>query len=331
MEKEQKKNDVTSIKRKEYKLNQKVLIFLFFLALSTIFWLLNALDHNFSTNITYPIKYIHLRPDMEMVDDIPENISLNVSGHGYVLLRSIITSSRHPVIFRIITLNFNNIPKDTNHYYLLTRNLKENIQRQLGSELVLNYLSPDTLYYTFSPIVRKKVHVVPDIDIEFEKQYMQGGSIVSIPDSIIITGPKSIVDTIEKIKTVYKNFDHTDKTFSEELKLEPVEGVSLIKKSVIISVPVEKFTESSINIPIKVLNIPDSLEMKLFPTFIKINYIVALRNYNKVSSWNFRATVDYKMVHASINNKLKVTLERQPAIVHSVSFRPKYVDYIIVK
>ncbi len=331
MEKEQKKNDVTSINRKEYRLRQKVLVFLFFLVLSTIFWLLNTLDHNFSANITFPIRYILLRPDREMVGNIPEEITVNVSGQGYALLRGILTSSQHPIIFRMITLDLNNVPGDSGKLYLLTNNLKDNIQRQINTEFTLNYISPDTLFYAFSPIVRKKVSIEPDIDIEFEKQFMQGGSIVAMPDSIVITGPESTLDTIDHVYTEYKKYTRTNRTFSEELKLLPIDNVSFTKKIVVISVPVEKFTESSINVPIKIINIPDSMEMKLFPTFIKVNYIVALDNYNKVSVWNFRATVDYNMAHSSINNKLKVTLERQPAIIRSVSFRPKNVDYIIVK
>lgn len=266
-----------------------------------------------------------------MVDNIPDEISLNVSGHGYALLREIITNRQHPVIFRIITLSFNSVPGDTVHVYLLTKNLKENIQRQLGSDLALNYISPDTLFYTFSQIVRKKVWVEPNLEIEFEKQFMLGGNIFSMPDSIYITGPRSAVDTVNKVKTVQKKYYLIDKSFSEELKLLPIEGISLSKKSVTVSVPVEKYTEAYMNVPIKIINIPDSLEMKLFPTFIKVNYIVALRNYNKVTPWHFRATVDYKQAHTSINNKLRVVLERQPAIVRSVNFRPKNVDFIIVK
>jgi hypothetical protein len=84
-------------------------------------------------------------------------------------------------------------------------------------------------------------------------------------------------------------------------------------------------------VPVKVLNIPDSMTMKTFPSAIKVNFIVSLRNYNKVNAYQFRAFVDYKGIYSSINNKLKVTLERQPIFVKSVTFHPKNVDYIIEK
>ena len=209
--------------------------------------------------------------------------------------------------------------------------MKDIIQRQLGTEITLNYITPDTIFYEFSSVERKKVPVEPNIDIDYASQYMLGSGLTSQPDSIIISGPHSLTDTIKKVQTIYKKFSKVDKSFTVDLKLIPITGVYFVKKQVTLFIPVEKFTESFVMVPVIVINLPDSMEMKTFPASVKINYIVALRNYNKVRPRQFRAIVDYRNIYSSINNKLKVTLERQPAIVKSVSFRPKNVDYIIEK
>lgn len=317
---------------KEFKFKQKLLTFLFFLALSSIFWLLNKLENNYSANITYPIKYIYHKPDKELVGDVPSELNLNLSAQGYALLRSMITARQHPIVFRLISLNFNEITGDTNRYFVLTRNLKEVIQRQIGSEITLNYISPDTLFYNFSTIVRKKVVIVPNIDLEFEKQYMPGaGGTISQPDSIVISGPRSLIDTINKVYTVYKKFTKVDKSISEEFKLQPIEGVYFVKNKAILSIPVDKYTETFLMVPVKINNLPDSMQMKTFPSAIRVSFIVALRNYNKVTPYQFKAVVDYKNVYTSINNRLKVNLERQPAYVKFVSYRPMNVDFIIEK
>jgi hypothetical protein len=331
LEKEPRSKERYYANRKEYKFNQKLLTFLFFLVLASIFWLLNALDHNYSTNITFPIKYIHQMPNKEMVGDVPKELNLNVSGRGYTLLRDVFTASQHPIILRAMSLSYDSINSDSNNFSVQTRSLKEIIQRQLGTEITLNYITPDTIFYEFSPIERKKVPVEPNLDIEYASQYMLGSGVTSKPDSIIVSGPHSLTDTIKKVQTVYKKFSKVDKSFSVDFNLIPITGVYFVKKQVAIFVPVEKFTESFIMVPVIVINLPDSMEMKTFPASIKINYIVSLRNYNKVRPQQFRAIVDYRNINSSINNKLKVTLERQPAFVKSVSFRPKTVDYIIEK
>jgi hypothetical protein len=231
----------------------------------------------------------------------------------------------------VLSLNFSTIPTDSDKAFVLTKTIKEFLQRQMGPEITLNYITPDTLLYNFSSIIRKKVPVEPNINIEFNQQFMLGSQVIVQPDSIIVSGPKVLIDTILKVQTEYKNFNKTDKSFSTELKLIPQAGVYFVRKKVILTVPVEKYTESYIMVPIKVLNIPDSMTMKTFPSAIKINYIVALRNYNKVNARQFRAIVDYKGIYSSINNKLKVLLERQPVFVKSVTYHPKNVDYIIEK
>jgi YbbR domain-containing protein len=295
----------------EYKLRQKVLTFLFFLMLAFVFWLLNALDHNYSTGINFPIKYRHLYSDKRMVGDVPKQINLHVSGRGYTLLKNIFTARKHSIILSATSLSYISLDSDTNHFYVLTRNLKEGIQSQLGAELTLNYITPDTLYYEFSAIVGKKVPVELSLDLDFSTQYMLGGDPVVRPDCVTVSGPHSIVDTIYKVQTMYRKFTKVDKTFSTELRLKPFKEkeVSPSHKVVSVTIPVDKFTESFVMVPIKIINLPDSMQMKTFPTSIRINYIVALRNFNKVNPSQFRAIVDYKNISATINNKLKVLLK----------------------
>lgn len=266
-----------------------------------------------------------------MVGEIPSELTLNVSGQGYSLLREIFSARQHQLVLKVLSLNFSTIPTDSNKSFVLTKTMKEFLQRQMGPEISLNYITPDTLLYNFSTIIRKKVPVEPNIDIEFNRQYMLGSKFIVQPDSIIVSGPKVLIDTISKVQTEYRNFDKTDKSFSTELKLIPYSGVYFVRKKVILTVPVEKYTESFVMVPIKVLNIPDSMTMKTFPSSIKVSFIISLRNYNKVNVRQFRAIVDYKEIYLSINNKLKVSLERQPVFVKSISFHPKNVDYIIEK
>jgi hypothetical protein len=230
-----------------------------------------------------------------------------------------------------MALNYISYSSDSNRYYVLTRTLKDIIQRQIGSEIVLNYITPDTMFYEFSLVERKKVPIEPNIDIEYASQFMLGSGVISKPDSIIISGPHSLTDTIKKVQTFYRKFTKVDKSFSVDLKLIPITNVYFVRKQVTLIIPVEKYTESFVMVPIQVINLPDSMEMKTFPASVKINYIVALRSYNKVRPRQFRAVVDYRTTNSSINNKLKVTLERQPAFVKSVTYRPRNVDYIIEK
>lgn len=330
MEKNKQNRSINFIGNKETRLNVKIISFLFFLLLAFILWLLNALDNNYSANITFPIKYINHQPNKEMVGNIPAELNLNVNGHGYAILKNMLTAKSQPIIIRLMSLNFIETA-DSSKTYVLTRNLKELVQRQLGTEMTLNYIQPDTFFYNFSPIINKKVPVTVVAKIEFEQQYMRGGDFIIQPESVFISGPKAIIDTTFDAKTTYKTFSNVNKSFTAELALEPVDKLHINRNSINVTIPVDKFTESSITVPVKCINLPDSIELKVFPSSINVKFIVSLRNYSMVNPRLFRAVVDYKTIGAVMSNKLKIVLEKQPSFVHAVQYYPKSVDYIIEK
>jgi hypothetical protein len=317
--------------RKELKLNQKIVTFIFFLALSFIFWLLTALNQSFSTNINYPIKYIHHFPEKAMVTTEPSDVTLNVTGHGYTLIKSMLTVRKHPIILGVVTINITKLPSKPDKWYTLTKPLKDRIQRQIGNEITINDIVPDTLYYTFSDIVRKKVPILPIANIEYKKQFMLGKEIIAIPDCVLISGPQSVLDTIWFLQTYDVNITNLDKHITVEAKLKPIDNVIFILKKVNLFIPVEKFTEATIEVPIRPINLPDSLSLKTFPSVVKVSCIVPLKNYSKLKPQQFKAVVDYSLTKTSINNKIKVLLTVQPDFVSQVNYTPKSVDFIIEK
>ena len=329
LENDTKKNN--RIGKKEYKFRQKLLTFLFFLVLAFVFWLLNALNHDYSTNIRFPIKYIYSLSDKEMTNRIPDEIVLNVSAHGYTLLRNQITARNNPILFRVISLNFTEISRDSGKYLLLTRTLHETIQRQLGDQVTLNYISPDSLIYYFSPVIKKKIAIRPNIEVEFEKQFMQGGDIILQPDSTIVTGPAVIIDTLKQVNTVYKKVLNISKAFTLNLPLEKVDNLRFFPENTTIVFPVEKYTETTLMVPIMAINMPDSLYLKTFPSFVKLNLLVSLQNYNKLAPELFSAVVDYNSTFSRIRNKIKVRIVKQPSFVKVNGFTPLSVEYIIEK
>jgi len=315
--------------RKSYSTRQKIMIFCFFLFLSTIFWFLKALDNELTANITFPIKYIHHRQDIEMIGEIPKTLTLNLSGHGFKLLKHFIISKNTPIILRIVALDLNNHPTVKGKYYVLTQYLKENIQRQIGENVTLNYIVPDTLFFTFSPVVTKKVKVVPDLKLDLLKQFMLEGDIISVPDSIIVSGPKAIIDSINCVKTEKYELSGIFRSFSKELELIKTKDVKYETDKVNITVPVEKYTQASIKVPIRTINVPDSLKLITNPLYINIIYRVSMKNYKKINKYQFSVVVDYNEISQSINRKLKVKIKDFPYMIKIENYMPRSTDFFI--
>ena len=320
------------IRGKRYKLDQRIIVFFVFLLVSTILWFLNELSKNSTSLISYPVKYTNLPKHKVLVKDLPTRLNLIVKAPGYTLLKYKLSNPKVPLI---INYNSSSLFKITNGnstgFYLLTSNIKSQISRQLQSDIQIIEISPDTLMFEFDEIVSKKVLVIADLDIEYEKQFMLKGEITTEPDSITLLGPNVILDTLQEMKTKHQKLVKVNQTVKKILPIENIKNITFSPRKVMVNIPVEQFTETKYDIPIETINVPDTLDLKLFPRTVSITFLVGLSDYKKLSSHLFRAVVDYQSLEKSISNKLKVDLVKYPGYIKSVRFHPMNVDYIIEK
>lgn len=316
-------------RRKKITLNRKVLVFFFFLLLSVLFWFLTAMNQEYDTDISYPVRYIRYPEKKVLVNDIPDRLELSVHAGGYTLLRYRLRSRLNPIIFDVNSFSLNRVIGDPSTLYILTGIAKDDIVKQLRSEFEILSISPDTIFFQFGDKVSKKVPVEPDLEISFEKQYMQVGPYLVEPDSVTISGPESIIDTIKAAATEPVIMSDLNRSFDMELEMKPQHKVEYDPLEVWIQVPIEKFTEASLKVQIEVINMPDSLLLRPFPPAVTVNCQIGLSAYETLNEHLFRAVIDYAEVGNMLGNKLKVQIIKMPVYIQSVNFTPKSVEYIV--
>ena len=318
--------------REKVKFNRQLLIYLLFLVVSIIFWYLNALSKEYTTIISYPVKYEDFPSGKVLVSDLPEKLEIKVKGFGFTILRSKLTSYIKPVLLPVNIFRLDIQRKDNQYiYYLLSRYTKEWIGNQLGSELQLISLLPDTLFFKFTDVIDKKVPVHLVSRFDFAKQFMQNGKIVINPDSIVVSGPQVILDTLKAISTYKLEIKGIKDTITKEVSLFPISKILFKTKKVFVTIPAVKYTEMVLNIPIESVNVPDSLKLKTFPAYISLSCWVGISDYDKMTPFMFRASIDYNILKNNPSNKVKINLTKIPAMVINISYHPKSVEYIIEK
>lgn len=312
------------------KFGQGFYVFLVCLALAVLFWLLNTFTKDYTTIIDIPVKYVNFPEKKIVLNKLPTSVAVEVSGYGFTLLSQKFTSSADTII-----INGDHLKEkrgDKNHSYLTTKSLLGSVMGQFRSDIHINKFITDTIFFKFDRKITRIVPVIPDIDLGFEKQYLLDGKIELIPAAVKISGPHTIVDTIKAIRTYHLEYSELNQSitttvgflltdFDTELRIEP--------SKVLVKIPVDKFTEASITIPLHAEHIPDSLSMKFFPDSIRIIYHVALNKYEKVSPELFRAAVDYEELDKNNTGKLKVHLVKYPQFIKQVDYFPEKVEYII--
>ncbi|MHC1704893.1 MAG: CdaR family protein [Tenuifilaceae bacterium] len=313
------------------KFNQRVVIFSFFLVVATIIWYLSKLSHEYSTTLSYPVRFVNTPKGKIMVGEPPRKISLRVKAYGYTLLRCKMSAALNPIEFDFSKIPLRSLNGSPSKQYILTSRARNGVVSQLGSDLLLESIEPDTINFEFAYVVEKTVMVEPDIHVDFERQYMQNGNISIEPKSIILSGPKSILDTITKVKTIQTELTKLNQSVEKKISLVPIHQVGFSERSVLLTVPVEKFTELSIKIPIEVENTPSDISLIVVPRSIEVKCNVVLSKYFSIKPSMFKAVVDYNLSAQSFANKLKVRISLTPESVSIIDFDPKYIEYYIEK
>ncbi len=332
MESDSENSKNSFFKNVRIKLDRKLLIFLFFLLLSTIFWLLNELSKNSSTTITCPVKYINLPKDKVLVKELPSRFELTIEAPGYTLLKYKLSNRLLPLIFDLNQYGFTIMGNSSaQKFFILTSRVRSGIARQLRSDVQLLNISPDSIIFEFGEIVQKRVPVVPDLSIQYAKQFMLTGEITIDPDTIMISGPDLIIDTIQQVYTRKELISGVNQLTTHSINLEEIKNVTYSTKKVTITIPVEQYTEALLDIPIEKVHVPDSLILKTFPGSVTLTCNVSLSNYEKLTPHQFRAVVDYEAIEKKLGNKLKVSIVKAPEYVRSIRFHPVNVEFIIEK
>lgn len=302
-------------------------MFSIFLLISVFIWLLNAMSKNYSSVIKYPLVYTDFPEDKVFVGEMPEHLDLLVNAHGYALLRYKVFKKPVPISFKVSAFNLNSPGQGDFQAHILTRNLRGQISNQLPSELQLLGIEPDTLHFQFAGRVSRMVKIQPDFRFEIDKQFTIKDEVLISPDSILVTGPDVIVDTLSYVYTERKEMGLLTKGFSDKVRLRKVADLEYERGKVNCTIELERFTEVQLSIPIEVLNLPEDIVLQTFPSRIKLSCKVGLSKYERMDGNLFRAVVDYAQIDDR-TKVLNVSVQNIPYYLLSYEYYPKKVEYL---
>lgn len=315
------------LKIEQLKNDKRVVVFLICLIIATALWFLNALEKEYTTTISYPVRYVSPPNHQFLANTPPQKLDLKVDAHGFTLLRHKLSFSYSPIVLNLtnITQNLQN----TNGYYLVATNtLNRRVSSQISNEISLQQINPDFIRIVLDSLKTKSVPVNANVSTDFKMQFNLKNPITVNPAMIKITGPASMIDTIDFLLTEKRSFSELDKTISQNISILYPENTTIVPEEVLLQIEVEKYTEKQVRIPIQVINKPTDVSIKLFPSEITLFCTVGLSEFDNISDADFRAVVDYSDIN-NTNNRLAVRLIDKPSFVENTRFSPESVEYLI--
>jgi len=314
-------------KVEKFKNDKRVIVFSVCFLIATVLWFLNALSKDYSTTISYPVKYVSAPVNQFLSNEPPAKLFLKVNAHGFTLLRYKLSLSFSPVILNLTTIT-KNLDQDSQGYMVNTNSLIGRISDQISSEISVNDIDPDFIRLKLDSLVTKLVPIKPIYELSFKPQSDLKEPVSITPEQVKITGSASVLDTIHFLRTKKKIFEKLDSGGEYSVEILHPENTTINQKKVTIQIRVEKFTEKELRIPIQVQNKPENVNIKLFPSEIKLTFLVGLSRFEDITSADFKIFVDYKTI-TSTNENLKVYIQTYPSFVQSQRFSPENVEYLI--
>lgn len=321
----------TFLRRLNIKNDRKLVIYLVCVGIASVFWLLNALEKQYEVELSFPVRYTNHPKNKLLVNDPPSHFTLDVKSYGFTLLRYKLSMAFSPLVFNINEFGGESMEDSSRSNYALSSRLFRNeIADQLSNELTITGVHPDTIYFQFDRIISQKKKVEPAISFQLKKQHYQYESVQVKPDSVIVQGPESILDTLKTIKTVAQHYKELAQSVQRNVPLQEIKHLEFSPKRVVVQIPIEEFTEKELTIPVQIQGIPDSLHISLFPSEVKLNFLVGLSRFSSIKSNDFEAIVSYEDILTQ-QDYLPIKLERVPPHLKAVNLAPRRIEYLIEK
>jgi hypothetical protein len=251
------------------------------------FWLFRALNKSHSALISYPIEFVFNVDSTVIMNPLPTTIKIDVSSGGWNLFRRTLIFSIDP-----IQVELDN-PSEVN---FLTQSFLSPIVEDQLKGLTINYIVTDTLFLSIErKITKRMILKVDSLSLPLEEDYQLMSNITIQPDHVVLTGPKSIINSFESDFYITLDENNIDEDFYGRIEV-PIVFEDLIQSDpseVNVSFEVEKFKNVKIGVPIILQNFPSNRVTTLLDSIVDVTYRVKESFKEDFSSEDFYVVLDY--------------------------------------
>jgi len=303
-------------------------VFLICLLISLFIWLSIKLSKEYHATVEHQVNYVNIPGDKVLVNQPPGKIKLKVLGHGMQLLK---VKFGGPSDVLQIDVSEAEILAEGEKFKaeLPTVWFISQVARQTNYYDNLIDIKPDTLLLRFENLKYKKVPVEHRFDYKLDKQVWLRKPVRYSPDSVIVSGRESQVDSVEKVFTKRLKLGKLSSPVTRRVQLAPPEGdkLSLDHDSTTVEIPCERYTEEQVNLMVEPIT-PDTLRIRTFPREVSVTYWISLDDYQRLNEDMFQAVVSASKEESRF---LPVKIRRVPDYVKIVEINPAEVEYIFLK
>lgn len=300
-------------------MRKKLNIFIASVIFAVILWGSISLSDIFYTNVDVKLTLTNFPQGYTTGSPLPEKIQLRVKGQGWRLVSINVGPETE---FRV------SVGSDSGIHNLNLYNYLESNRWLLSDVEIINIL-PDSIRFFVERIISKKLPVISGLELEYKPGYGLASDIIFKPDSVVVTGPISLLRKMNQIKTVDKSLSPLDSRTEIEVNLLRMNGFVYNANLIEVILDIQRIVDKQFdNIEVNVLDIPPRKEVVLLPNKIGFNVRGGIDILGKLEPDQFRAFIRYQSLVQDTTGSVIPILEL-PKNVTLQFVKPDRLRYVI--
>nr|WP_223826611.1 YbbR-like domain-containing protein [Flagellimonas sp. S3867] len=181
-------------------------------------------------------------------------------------------------------------------------------------------------------VASKEVPIKATLDIQFQQNYILEGALIVEPQTVLVKGPPSEIDTLQQVFTSKVQLRNIASDFSEDIPIvfpKSMNNSIFSISRVNVSGKVARFSEKVFEVPVTVINLPEGFNIKTFPAAISVLCKATIEQLKVMDPDDFEVVADYGQLANSNDNVLFLQLIRKPQKSHGVRLLENKVNFVL--
>ena len=289
------------------KFNRELLIFLFFLFLSGVFWLSLTLNETYEQEFAIPVTITDVPKNAVLTSDEVDTVRMTIRDKGIVL-----AAYHYGDYLRNIQFSFRNYTRNNGTGLIAAQDIQKTIYQHMLSSSKIVSMKPEKLEFYYNYGTKKQVPV------------RWNGRV--IPEELYFIS----LDSINMVYTEPLNYANFRDTLIVNCHLSKLRGVKMVPDHIQVSFFTDVLTEERIEgIPIEGINMPEGKVLRTFPAKVSVTFVTGVSVYRNLRPENFTVVADYQEIKQNPSEKCRIYLKDVPAGISRAKLETTMVDYLI--
>lgn len=306
------------------KTNREFFIFLFFLALSGVFWLFLTLNESYEKELHIPVTITNVPKNVVLTSDETDTVRMTIRDKGFTLA-TYLYGNALPHLY----VDYKTYARNNGTGIVPASDLQKLARQQLATGSKITAVKNEKLefYYNFGD--KKRVPIRWSGRVIPEQLYFISHVEYS-PDSVTVYASKEKLDSITVIYTEQLNYANFRDTLMVSCHLAKNKGIKTVPEEVKVGFYTDVLTEESMEgVPIKGINMPKGKVLRTFPAKTTVSFVTGASVFRSLKPEDFLVVADYNELKDSPSAKCKIYLKSAPPGISRAHLEATQVDYLI--